>query len=366
MNELRFSVINLKGSNIFRGEQLKFKFVFLALILAILPYFSHAGEISSSVFSKIENAIHGYFKSDSEEGFQIKLLTGGYSSIAVRLDFAKKSYILRIIKESKSSDRVNAELYAMEESAKVGIAPLIHWISADGHSILMDYIPEGTLTIEYGKKPEIIANIATLLRKVHSLPKNPFKSPSFKEYTEKFYLHSKGSNDLEIWYAAISMIREGSLQLEKLESPSVNTHGDLHPRNILVTSQKLYFIDWSEGMYTDPFHDLAYFSNFMDYSSCEDELLLNSYLLRQPTTNEKKRFFIAKKMNFARFAMAALYISYRLSIAEKGVSTPHPLEEWSYYAKSFASNDKNLSSQFFLNFAKAALKSANAMNLSGN
>ncbi len=59
--------------------------------------------------------------------------------------------------------------------------------------------------------------------------------------------------------AAISIIREGSLELEKLESPSVNTHGDLSPRNILMASQTLYFIDWSEEMYTEPFHDLLFF-----------------------------------------------------------------------------------------------------------
>ncbi len=147
--------------------------------------------------------------------------------------------------------------------------------------------------------------------------KNPFNAPSFKEHMEKFYLeHSKGSNNLRIWEAAISIIREGSLELEKLESPSVNTHGDLNPRNILVTPPTLYFIDWSEEMYTEPFHDLGYFSILMDYSACEDNLLLKNYLLRDPTVNEKKRFALSKKMNFGRLALGGLYIGNKLYITK--------------------------------------------------
>jgi aminoglycoside phosphotransferase (APT) family kinase protein len=352
-----------------RKFQSKIKLAILFLFLAILPSFSNAGEssveeISPSIMNKVKTAIYECLKPNVEESFQVKLLTGGYSATSVRIDFANKSYVLRIIKESESLRRVNTELYAMKKAAEIGVAPPIHWISPDGHSILMDYIPGGTLTIEYSKKTEIIANVACLMRKIHGLPKNPFSAPPFKEHMEKFYLeHSKGSNNLEIWEAAISIIREGSLELEKLESPSVNTHGDLSPRNILMTSQTLYFIDWSEEMYTEPFHDLGYFSILMDYSSCEDDLLLNSYLLRQATTNEKKRFLVAKKMNFGRLALGGLYIGNKLSIAKEEDNTSHELKEWPYYAKSFASNDENLSSQFFWNLAKVAIQSANAIDI---
>ncbi len=249
----------------------------------------------------------------------------------------------------------------MKKASEIGVAPPIHWVSTDGHSMLMDYISGGTLTIEKGKKANIIANIGSLMRKVHGLPKNPIIAPSFKKYFEKFYSeHSKGSNNLDIWEAAISIIREGALELHKLDSPSVNIHGDLNPRNILVSPQTLYFIDWSEGMYTEPFHDLGYFSILIDYSECEEDLLLKNYLLRNPTINEKKRFLIAKKMNFARLAMAGLYIGNRLSLENKGINASLPLKEWSHYAKSFANNVEDPSAQFFWNMAKVAITSANA------
>ena len=347
----------------------KIKLAFIVFLI-MLPLFSNAEEssaeeISPLIMQQVKTVIHEYFKKDLEENFQIKLLTGGYSATSIRIDFANKSYVLRIIKESESTCRVNTELYAMRQAAEIGVAPRIHWISADGHSILMDYISGGTLTTDLGKKPEIIANIADLLRKVHGLPKNLFNAPSFKEHMENFYLeYSQDSNTLDSWDAAISIVREGALKLEELGSPSVNTHGDLNPRNILVMPQTLYFIDWSEEMYTDPFHDLAYFSILMDYRACEENLLLKNYLLRNPTLTEKKRFAFAKKMNFARLALGGLYIGNKLCIASQNAnSSPSELKDWSFYARAFANNNENLSAQFFLNLAKVAIQSANAIDI---
>ncbi len=346
------------------------KSIFFSVFLMLLPSFSIATEIieetlSPTIMHRVETVIHEYFRSDFEKNFQITLLTGGYSATSIRLDFVDKSYVLRVISELEPSCRVNTELYAMKKASEAGIAPTIHWISADGRSILMDYIPGGTLTIEYSKKPEVIANIAGLLRKVHELPKNPFNAPSFKEHMEKFYIkYSQGSNNSEIWETAISIIRQGSAELQKLESPSVNTHGDLSPRNILVAFQTLYFIDWSEEMYTEPFLDLGYFSILMDYNPREENLLLENYLLRNPTINEKKRFHIAKKMNFGRLALGGLYIGNKLCSTKQDVnSSSYEAKEWSFYAKAFANNDDSLTSQFFWNLAKAAIESANAIDV---
>lgn len=349
--------------------KLKIKSVFFALFLAMFISFLDAGEasqeeISPFLMQKVKTVIHEYFNADLDDNFQVKILTGGYSAASIRIDFSDKSYVLRIIKESEIPSSVNAELYAMKKAAEIGVGPQIHWNSTDGYSILMDCIPGETLTIDFSKKSDVIANIASLMRKVHSLPKNPLSSPTFKEHMDKIYFGcSVDSNCIEIWEAANLIICEGSTQLEKLESPSVNIHGDLNPRNILITSQRLYFIDWSEEMYTEPFHDLAYFSVLMDYNLCEDALLLNSYLLRQATAKEKKRFFIAKKMNFARLALGGLYVGNRLSKENKDETTPHQLKDWSYYVGSFASNKDSLSGQFFLDMAKVAMHSANAIDI---
>ncbi len=319
--------------------------------------------ISPRVTSYVEAVACEHFGSSFEE-VRIKLLAGGYSNAAnVYLEIAGTPYVFRVTSEQDSPTKRNAELFAMREAAAAEAAPTIRWISADGHGILMDYIPGGTLSIEQARQPEFIVHFAHLLRKVHALPINPYWAPSFKSQMEEFYwLYSHTDSKRSIWDDAIAIIREGALQLQNLNAPMVNTHGDLNPRNILVSDQGIYVIDWGDGMYTDPFHDLGFFSIMMDYNSTQEAFLLECYLGHLPTVDESERFRIAKRMNFARLTLSGQDIGNLLSADQNGDSTVlGPLREWSYYARTFADGKTALTAQFFWGQAQVALDCAKAL-----
>jgi len=270
-----------------------------------------------------------------------------------------------VISELESPLNRSREVYAMKEAAAAGTAPTIFFVSLDGCAILMDYISGGTLTMEHGKTPKITLKIADLMRKVHALQKNPFYAPSFATQMEEFYTqYSQKDSNQVIWEEAISIIKKSALELQNLNAPVVNTHGDLNPRNILITNQDIYFIDWADGMYTDPFQDLAFFSIMIDYDSQEEKYFMQCYLKHVPTTAEIKRFRIAKRMNFARLVLSSQGIGNQLSVEQNNKNyVPEILKEWSYYAKMFANDTASLSAQFFWEQAQVALESAKAIDL---
>lgn len=179
----------------------------IKMIIAVALMVMHLPLIAMSQWleGQVQTAIQECFDEHERVDIQIKPLLGGYSATSMLIEVKDKNYVLRVIQESEPSLRVQAELYAMQNAAAAGVAPIIHWVSRDGHAIIMDYISGGTLTIETSKNHSVLAKIAESMRKVHELPKTPFLAPSFEERMEIFYReHANDPNNQGIFEEAIA------------------------------------------------------------------------------------------------------------------------------------------------------------------
>ncbi len=291
-----------------------------------------------------------------EEQVAIAPLLAGYSDAKNYLvNTSGKSYVLRVLAETELPCDLKRELHGMQEGSKLGIAPHIHHVSADGRAILMDYIDGGTVTLAQIKQPENIVKIAKTLRAVHATAKNPYPSASFNEKMEGYYQILKERSLINSAVTeAILRIRTIHEKLALDDSEKVSTHGDLNPRNIFLTGNEIKLIDWAECNWEDPFYDLTCLTLMNDYSEKEEALLLESYLEHSPTNKEKERYFLVKK---TRLAGSCLVSELLLSqMTKKDLDSAMPLKDWSHYIQLFASNQEELPPQFFYDLSRLALQ----------
>ncbi len=321
------------------------------------------GSEEIAVPNNVLKVINQYFEDTPELDIRITPLIGGHSSLNFYVELPSNHYVLRF-NERASVERFQCELFAMQEASKAGISPFVFESFPNEKMVLMEYIDGNTLTIEQSNQVEICNRIAKVLQKAHSIKENPHHSASRNKIMETFYAQlSTFSEILEETSQAIKIIRKGHDILKNMSSSySVNTHNDLNPGNILVAEDRVVFIDWEGTNWEDPFYDLSYFSIFHDYDSKRELNLLESYLDKKPSLEELQRYYLTKKINFARISLSCYFIAFIQN--KPNIDNEIQLKNWKYYVRAFAnkSYDELPISQLFYNLARAAFLEAKSIN----
>lgn len=293
----------------------------------------------------------------SAEEIVIKELKGGLSGTAIyKMDIDQKSYVLRI--NQVESPQYNLELALNLEASKIGIAPLIAAVSSNQKLVLMEYIDHPTLTLQEAKNN--IPLLAHALCKAHTLPLD-IAGESLISKAGRCQTYLMGidwipKEEIEIAYRLIHQL---NLDLASYESPIVCLHGDLNPRNIFMVDTRVLFIDFAEAGLGDPFSDLSYLSLKLDLNRDEESLLLERYLNRSTSNEERKRYRLHKALHLAFWSLTDLYLANveLQNNPEEGIDKTAPLKDWSKYQELFA-NGERLSAQYFYERSQLNLKKA--------
>ncbi len=318
--------------------------------------------VSSTLFTLspiVEETIEQIFQKPIDQ-LIINPLSGGYSKASLyKIQDIGQTYVLRFTNEP-DREHAQREIYAMVEASKAGFGPHIYSIYHGTEAILMDFIPLHTTSIEDAKKPENCLKIAKALQKLHQTAPNPFARPSTPVRSAAIYqsLCEEGDAD-SCCLEALELVKQYSEILSSFPAPKVNTHGDLTPRNLFFTEESAVLIDWGETNYEDPMYDLTCFSLLHAYTPQEEAFLIKSYLEHEPTLDELKRYELVKKITYATLVLSVHDLIPILIKPEDLPLDPNsPIQDWAYYADAFSKNDKELSAQFFHDWARVALKLA--------
>lgn len=282
---------------------------------------------------------------------QITELKGGFSGVSIyKIEAEEKPYVLRILQSPQINEQNTLELFCLKEASKIGIAPKVRYVSSNGKIILMDFVPQKTLLMAQANLPDNVVRLAQAFRKAHQMKGHPSEGTSLLANADMcFSVINLDFVPKEQVLHAYQLIQQYSQELANYQYEKVHVHADLNPRNIFITEDQVYLIDWAETKLEDPFYDLTYFSLMLCYGKENEEMFLTSYLERPPTKEERQRYELRKKLHFAFWTMTDLYMAHMelKKHPEQQIDKNSIPKSWEFYQTAFSDYLEEIPAQYF-------------------
>lgn len=248
--------------------------------------------------SAVKKALQTAFHTDTFE--HIQPLTKGLSSALVfKITVRGNPYLLRVITRTDAIADPTFYYGCMQVAAENTVAPSIRYLSIEDRVSITDFITEQAFSVETAR-----ATMPPLLRKLHALPKFPFRMNYF-ESMERFMpqlqtarlLPEKEINALYELYGRIA----GVYPKNDIEN-WVSSHNDSKPENCVFDGQRPWLVDWESAFLNDRYLDLAIVANFIVTNETEEAAYLTAYF--EKTANEYQHarlFLMQQRLHFYYF-----------------------------------------------------------------
>ena len=222
---------------------------------------------------------------------------GGLSSENYKVSYNNNDYFVKIcIADYLHTDRVN-ELSILNKVSKINLAPNIYYFSNKSGNMITSWIDGSMPSLDDFNSSNFLNMLSNSLKSLHNLKCEKQFNP-FNDIRKRIEI----CKDLNLPLPkSINILLEFLTYLEyKLnKSPLIGLcHNDLNASNIILTSNKLYFVDYEYSSMGDIFFDLATISWFFSEKSRKD--LLKFYFGEYNPKNYEKLLdfiFIVKFYN---------------------------------------------------------------------
>jgi thiamine kinase-like enzyme len=209
---------------------------------------------------------------------EIEPLGGGITNRNFRVEADGGSYVLRIggkDTEVLGIDR-RAEFRAASVAASLGVGPdVVAFVEPEG-SLVTQFVEGTPAPPEEIRRPEVLTEVARLLRRVHEGPAIPARFDSFR--VVEAYRASAVAYGVDVPAAyedakAIADAIEAALGAQ----PRVPCHNDLLNANFIRGPDGIRIVDWEYAGMGDRFFDLANFAVNHELDEDDESALLTVY-----------------------------------------------------------------------------------------
>lgn len=249
------------------------------------------------------NAVRATFGADASE---VERLTLGLSSADVfRVVVRGRPYVVRKSNNPDPRWEPTAHFAAMRAAAEVGVAPRVHYASAEERLSIVDYIHPVAFP------DDLTEPLATQLAALHALPL----------WTKRVDMFAMVDNLVEAGCAletAELFDRYREIRaVYRTEEDAVSSHNDLKWENMVWDGQQLWFVDWEAVFVNSRYFDLAVAGNFF---ARDEERYLAAYLGAPPTAEQRARALVVRVMCHVSYVTMFAMLATKAGAVSDGVS----------------------------------------------
>ncbi len=209
----------------------------------------------------------------------------GWSTRAYRVARGAGRYSMRVPAQNPVDLGLDRawECRVLERAGAAGLAPIVECCESRCGILVSRWVEGGAWTAEQAAQPENIEKIAQLARRVHSLRLPEAARTMRPEAWIAHYRQALARYAADAHPALQSSLEARLAALARLPPPApVLCHSDLHVQNLIAADHGLVLLDWEYAHVSEPFWDLAGWAANNDLGARSRQLLLASYLGREP------------------------------------------------------------------------------------
>lgn len=232
-------------------------------------------------------------------------ILGGASAQIFRVDTDDGPFVLRVDRARdafRDPDRAHA---CMRAAAEAGLAPPVRH-AEDGVAI-MDFVATQPLASFPGGPTALCRELGRLVARLQATPTFPALGESFPVLLEQMLRYVAGSGLFVPGLLAPHVDALAGLSARYPWGPTVSSHNDPNPRNVLFDGTRLWLVDWETAFRNDPYADVAMLVENFATTPDQRDAVLEGWLGRPAASAERAQ--LAAMLPLARLYYACILLA---------------------------------------------------------